>query len=139
VEAHHRCDIGAVMFPCPECHSRNTRPRDTAHVSLWPYSQVTRHKVCQDCGTHFITAEELFRIIKKVPKLGKKHTLSKKIDKPKRIRNVLLKMEIGDYIIAADVKESRAITGSMNKLCGSGCMRVRKSKKSDRYICQRIK
>lgn len=127
------------MFPCPECHSRETQPKDGAHVSLWPYPQATRHRICRACGTHFITAEELFRVIKRIPELGKKHTLSKKLENRNRIRDVLVKMEIGDYIMAKDAKEASAIRGSMNKLSGSGCMRIRKSKKSDRYVCQRIK
>ena len=107
-------------------------------MSLWPYAQATRHRICQECGTHFITAEELFRVIKPIPKLGKKHKLPSKKYRG-HIHDTLRKLEIGDYIIAEDKKEATAIRGGMNKLFGSGFMRVRKSSKSDRYICQRIK
>ena len=129
------------MFPCPECHSRGTRTRDKANVTLWPYPQVTRHRVCDDCGTHFITAEELFRVIKPIPKLGKKHSFPNKphSEAKGRIQEALKKLEIGDYIMANNKREAVSLQSGMIRLCGAGCMRVRKSRKSDKYVCQRIK
>ena len=127
------------MFPCPECRSTNTKIRNKSHLTLWPYPKVTKHIVCKSCGTHFQTVEVMDHVIKAIPKLKKKRVLSRKHESYGYVQRFLSSMEVGDYVMAKDKSEAHKLTQSMIKLYGPGHMRIRKSNKSEKYVCQRIK